>query len=309
MAELKCIDLAGLKFHLRKLSEADFHQLNDLLQELPSWGVTDVDLKCHFKIHPNSFFGLFTSDNQLISNIAVFPVSPGEIFAGLFMTKEEFRGRGIGINLYQYVYDLFQASNIRIVATAEVAQWYTNHGFIKSNVVVSWANISQFHPTKDCSNSDQFVVKEIIDMERIGLIAEYDRSICNVEEEHRLEYLSTWLLTVHCKCFAAFRDGVCVGYAGFRPLSQESFNVKPLYADSEDIAVLLMRTFAENTPRCTKVTFITPHCNDLSKFENFAKKVGHVDITLSMYVMNSKRDKVVNLDNIYSLFNVEASLV
>ncbi|ELU04019.1 hypothetical protein CAPTEDRAFT_199920 [Capitella teleta] len=184
---LQSIEVAGLQLHLRNLRKADLDQLNEMIQEL-SWGVTTGDINCHFKVYPNSFYGLFTSNGQLMSHIAVFPEAPGKKFIGLFITKAEFRGRGIGAKLFQFVRNLHQECNMCLSAIPKVTKWYKKQGFLDSNnLAVTFANVGQFYPKRDPSLSDQIIVKEISDGGRIALIAEFDRNICKVDPEPRLE--------------------------------------------------------------------------------------------------------------------------
>lgn len=227
------------------------------------------------------------------------------VLIGLFITREERRGRGIGQWLLAQIREKFPHDNFLLYSVVDARNFYIRFGFKFSDFTIANVHLHQPRPKGSFRMEEGLEVVQIKRSEDMNLLKNYDKNLTKLE---RFDNLSKWLMSDHCKCYAAIKDGQCVGYGGFR--SYPKFHkAQPLYADSASVAMALIQTYL-SVSSCQLLRF-RPHnlAENPTKAEVF-QQFGQVEVLYDTeYRMFTLYDIPHQNGRIFSIANSETTFV
>ncbi|CAD6193478.1 unnamed protein product [Caenorhabditis auriculariae] len=163
---------------------------------------------------------------------------------GWVWTRPEYRGLGLVNKTFETCRQLSQGHNLFLLGVPDMSQWYAKRGVNKfgegKNLVFSMpvSNLAlSFLP-------QQAYFYKKISTEVLEDIRTYDEKVTPVD---RWDFVKSWL-TANGSHFNAIYDASnkMVGFCNVRETSNKTLTVEPVYADSEEMAVLLLqKTLAE----------------------------------------------------------------
>ncbi|KUY88522.1 GCN5 family acetyltransferase [Burkholderia territorii] len=198
------------------------------------WNPGLHDAQCFRQADPAGFFvGLWRGEP--VACLAAVAYDEHFGFIGLYIVKPEFRGKGLGMRIWQHGIHYLGERNIGLDGV--VAQ-QANYG--KSGFRLAYRNIRyQGH----VSGIGCAYVAEAADVPFEQLLA-YDRQCFPVSRER---FVSVWIAQPDAVALATIDAGRVAGYGVVRRC-QAGCKIGPLFADDADVATGLFRALASRMP-------------------------------------------------------------
>jgi predicted GNAT family acetyltransferase len=231
-------------------------------------------------------------------------VAEGLSNISLFITREDYRGRGLGRRLLERVLEERKEQNIVLSSVWGARSLYKSHGFECSSRQVS---VIEVHNPKPVSPPDASVQVVRVTSESLEEVAEFDERVVGF---NRSEYLQQWLLADHCNSYAAFVAGRCEGYASFRPHPNWT-RVQPMFATSPSIVMQLFKPIffgGELDPKPLKMMVL--NADSQHDFIQKLHAMGDVDVKQKPeHQMFTKNALHHDEDKIYAVTNSETTVI
>lgn len=222
----------------------------DELQLLLQWagdegwnpGLDDAPL---FHATDAAGFLVSTIDEHLVAGISLVKHTSDQAFLGLYICAPEFRGKGIGMAIWDEALSLVDGHTIGLDGVADQQENYRKSGFVYhfgnrrySGVLA----IPDDHPSLILSSAGVSVSKATGD--DIEAVIVYDTYIGGFQ---RKNFFDAWLKSCRSRStFIARKDGLIVGVIGIRRC-QYGYKVGPWLADSQFIATKLLHAVSHLT--------------------------------------------------------------
>lgn len=223
-------------------------------------------------------------------------------FIGLFAVLPQYQGLGIGSALWKKVLEhIGPERNISLFASNEMTEFYRRSGF-------GIASERRCQLYKGKVNCDQ-IIKEIkgiticrINEHNLSAVAKYDQEIC--DEFDRSVVVGECSKSLEAISLAAIEDETdrVVGYCVLSATNLNTGIAEPLYADSQQIAELLIGKCCDSLP-ITKTNGLEYQCwNDNDKAIAIAKKMGltfltELPILFTKQVVEGRCDKIFSVND------------
>jgi len=219
------------------------------------WNPGIHDAQTFYKVYPEGFVGV-EEGNTFAGGGAIVRHSDRFGFMGLFIVAPEFRGRGVGRELWyarrnRLLDRLAEGATIGMDGVSAMLGFYEKGGFVPQYLSSRFQGLSNVdHPGRDGR------VMPILDSD-FEALQELDLRCFPGE---RTAYLSAWLNQpgAHHLCFRQDRGGI-PGFGSLRPCLV-GWKVGPLFAETADIANALLTSLMAKV--CgERVSIDVPSCN------------------------------------------------
>jgi ribosomal protein S18 acetylase RimI-like enzyme len=221
------------EFSIRPMSRAEV----DLAIE---WAATEGwnpglhDAECFHAADPDGFLIAYLKDEP-VGCISVVAYDATFGFLGLYIVRPEFRGRGLGLKLWQA--GMARLGNRNIGLDGVVAQ---QNNYRKSGFRLDYRNI-RFQGLGRPASRSGTVDLSAVPFDR--LVA-YDSQMFPVPRER---FLQCWITQPQAAGHAVISNGALAGYGLIRPC-RNGAKIGPLFADDENIAEDLFQALAAQAP-------------------------------------------------------------
>ena len=192
------------------------------------WLPGQDDMRCFLEVDPEGFLGGFLGD-ELVATISAirYPGSFG--FLGFYIVKPEFRGRGLGIQIWRAGMARLEGHNIGLDGVLAQAANYTKSGFRRSHGNRRYATTG----LPWCPEEAGTVPAAEVDFESLNA---FDRRHFPAE---RTAFLEAWLVQPGRTALAFVEGEAVLGYGVLRPCEGGS-RIGPLFAESPAVALHLL---------------------------------------------------------------------
>ena len=216
------------------------------------WNPGLNDAECFWAADPEGFWTA-RLNGEMVACMSVVRHERGFAFLGFYIVHPDFRGRGIGLALWQFVTDkIDRRVVIGLDAVVEEEMTYRKAGFFKTHRSFRFGGNPGFTSIDD--NSDDLVE---IDAEHITAIKTYDREFFPSSRER---FLDAWLSASGHLGVAAVTNGDISGYGVIRPC-REGHKIGPLFADDAETAERLVRSLVAKSG-ADQIYLDPPFAND-----------------------------------------------
>lgn len=206
-------------FTISLLEEPELPQLAQWAQE-EGWNPGRHDLTLAWNLQREAFVAL-RHHNALVGAGTIFRHDPGYGFMGFFIVDGEYRGRGLGSELWHYRRDALKARLARggiigMDGVPDLVPFYTKGGFTPTYRSVRMQGTAR----TGRSNAVALTVRDLPEIERL------DQPTFPVG---RAAFLTSWMSQEHTVVRGVRRDGDLVAWAMARPCAT-GFKLGPVVA-------------------------------------------------------------------------------
>ena len=209
-------------------------------------GLEDINLYFAFD-QPSAFVGLL--DGKPIGTMAIHKYNDSFCMLSGFRVEEEFRGKGYGMQLYRTALKTLPPScNIGASSIDYMVEKYKERSGFQEHWAVLTYDV-QLPTASEILNrlpcTDLYCTKSIDQVDAQALF-NYDTFVFG---HHRHKFLETFLHARGSHVRVAInKEGVIVGYTAARVafIKEEGYRLGPLYADSPEIAQVLLKALFED---------------------------------------------------------------
>lgn len=270
----------------------------ELLNEwakIEGWNPGLSDQKVARDYDPEAFIALRKYD-EFIGGGSIISYGGLYGFMGLFIMRQDYRGKGLGAKLWQYRRDrllsrLQPKAAIGMDGVFNMAPFYARGGFSLSHRDLRYEGIAKGSKGSKASNATALTN---IDFET--LVA-YDNKHFPVQ---RSQFIGAWVNQKGVIGYAVLKNDILVGYGIARPCHQ-GFKIGPLFANSTTIAEsILSSLLADIKGELVQIDIPEPNIAAL----NLAKKF-NLDESFGCARMYLGNLGAQPLQNIYSVTSYE----
>ncbi len=218
----------------------DYRQMNkDDLKTAIGWAHAEgwnPGIDDHHAFHaadPEGFF-MATADGEPAASISAVRYGDNFGFIGLYITRPDLRGRGIGYGLWRHAMESLGDRVVGLDGVVEQQHNYRKSGFEYAHRNVRMSGFS----TADVPMDARLCM---IGRGLFPTVRDYDRGFFADDRE---KFLTHWLAPSETrKGFALVEGGDLKGHGVIRACHQ-GFKIGPLFADTQEAADLLFRALA-----------------------------------------------------------------
>ncbi len=253
------------------------------------WNPGIHDAAAFYQADPTGFLaGKYC--NQIIATISAVKYGSDFGFIGLYIVKEEFRGKGFGFKLWEAAIASLSGRNIGLDGVLAQQDNYKKSGFRLAHRNIRFAG-------KSAKNT---LPTRVIRAEHIAFndIADYDSQFFPAE---RSNFLKHWIAPENSRTLAIVENSRILGYGSIRPCDQ-GFKIGPLNAESSYIAVELFLALTATIPEASEIFLDVPEPNKVAI--QLAQNFGMTPVfeTARMYIKSFPK---LPLDNIFGITTFE----
>ncbi|XP_064631313.1 uncharacterized protein F36G3.2-like [Lineus longissimus] len=246
----------GSKVTIRQCTHEDFVAMVKVSNEVEHWNESLVDLELLGRCFPGGSFAALL-EGKPVGFTMGFNWSEREAFGGMSVVLPEYRGRGIGTALWaerrKYVGD----RNFGIMSVPERIEPNGRIGFnVKSAETGIYEGKLDLSKLEAPSKQYGIQVHDVGDL--FNEVVAYDADIYPICS--RASYLKEWFQKEKTKTLVAVNDGNVVGYGCVQPAG-EGYYVTPLYADTKNIAELLLHGMLSSLSANVRIAMHLPFDN------------------------------------------------
>ncbi len=243
------------------------------------WNPGIHDLQAFFSADPNGFLIGYLGDKPISTISAVRYDDYG--FIGFYIVKEEFRGMGYGMQIWERALGSLDVDGVIIGLDGVPAQQsaYERSGFMKA-----YRNIRYEFYFEKMENLDLPPLDE--DEQLVNLWQNFPDEIIEYDSQHffapRTEFLYQWFLPMSTVIYGFMRKGIVAGYGVVRTCVR-GYKIGPLFADDEKAARHILKGLTNGLPDFLPVYLDVPEINEPAM--KIAKECGMKPIfeTIRMY--------------------------
>ncbi len=210
-------------------------------------GLHDAD--AFYAVDPKGFFMGFL-DNEPIASLSAVSYGPTFGFLGLYIVKQEHRGKGYGWKLWQEALKHLSTQNIGLDGVVAQQENYKKSGF-----KLAYRNIRYEGKGIKSASKDPHIKK--LKTLPLGQLLAYDTSIFLLP---RKRFLSRWITQPNSLAIGYLSDNDLKGYGVIRPC-RVGYKIGPLFADSQEIAEILFHRLLAFAGPAAPVFFDVPEVN------------------------------------------------
>ena len=254
------------------------------------WNPGLYDAGCFYSADPTGFFiGLL--GNEPVATISAVRYGDSLGMIGFYIVKEEHRGRGYGIAIWEAALKYLEGRNMGGDGVVAQQENYKKAGFF-----TAWRNLR--HEGQGGGVFPQNpAIKSLSDFP-FETVYEYDRLFF---PEGRRRFLEAWINQPGCKAVGFENNGKLIGCGVIRKC-RTGFKIGPLFADSREVAGELFKSLISGLGPNEPFYLDTPEDNRdaLALAEGFGMKV--MFETARMY---SREKPDIPLNRLYGITSFE----
>jgi RimJ/RimL family protein N-acetyltransferase len=188
-------------------------------------------------------------NDQIIATISAVKYGSHFGFIGLYIVKDEFRGKGFGFKLWEAAIASLSGRNIGLDGVLAQQGNYKKSGFKLAHRNIRFAGKSAKNslPTR-ATAAEQIAFKDI---------AAYDRQFF---PDERSAFLKNWIAPENSQTLAIVENSRILGYGSIRACDR-GFKIGPLNAETSDIAVELFLALTATIPETSEIFLDVPEPN------------------------------------------------
>ena len=254
------------------------------------WNPGIYDAETFYRTDPHGFFvGLL--DGEPVSSISAVAYGDSFGFLGFYIVKPQFRGRGLGIAIWNAGMEYLVGRNIGLDGVLAQQKQYERNGFFPCYKSVRHEGVGTGQASKDES------IKSLSEVPIEDLLAYDDRYF----PAPRHAFTKSWIRQPEGVALAATNDGELEGYGVIRKCHL-GYKIGPLFADNEMVADRLFCSLCGHASQGAPVFLDTPLPNSLAL--DLAKRhyMHPVFETMRMY---SKEDPALPMEGIFGVTSFE----
>lgn len=241
----------GPDLNIRPLRPAEFHDVVSLC-EAEGWDPGEKEVACYHHTDPD---GLLLAELRGEPAGCVSAVRYGDDFGflGLFIVRQDLRGRGYGSRLWSAALDHLDGLCVGLDAVQEEVERYERSGFRAAYETVRF---SWMAGGPRAERDEGLEIHAAASVSAAELLA-YDRGCFPAE---RSRFLQCWTGMPGAVTLAACSNGHLRGYGTIRP-TRDGYKIAPLFADDAGIAGRLLRALVAAVPPGPTVFVDVPEGN------------------------------------------------
>ena len=253
------------------------------------WNPGIHDAAAFYQADPTGFLaGKY--NNQIIATISAVKYGSNFGFIGLYIVKEEFRGKGFGFKLWQAAIASLSIRNIGLDGVLAQQYNYKKSGFrlAHRNIRFAGKSVKSTLPTRTIA-AEHIAFKDI---------AAYDSQFFPAE---RSAFLKHWIKPENSQTLVITENSRILGYGSIRPCDR-GFKIGPLNAETSEIACELFLALTATIPEASEIFLDVPEPNRAAI--ELAQKFGMTPVfeTARMY---TKSFPSLPLDKIFGITTFE----
>ncbi len=212
------------------------------------WNPGIHDAAAFYQADPTGFLAGKYFD-QIIGTISAVKYGSDFGFIGLYIVKDEFRGKGYGFKLWEAAIASLSGRNIGLDGVLAQQDNYKKSGFRLAHRNIRFAG-------KSAKNT---LPTRVITAEHIAFkdIAAYDRQFF---PEERNAFLQHWIAPENSQTLAIVENSRILGYGSIRACDR-GFKIGPLNAETSDIATELFLALTAAIPDASEIFLDVPEPN------------------------------------------------
>jgi hypothetical protein len=254
------------------------------------WNPGLYDADAFYATDPKGFFMGFL-DEQPITCISAVSYDSKFGFLGFYITKNEFRGLGYGIQVWNKAINYLKTQNIGLDGVVEQQENYKKSGF-----KLAYNNARyQFNSQKFNQDDPNIIPAHKISIDGLN---HYDNLFFPAD---RKKFLSKWIKQPESSTFVYIADKQIQGYAMIRRC-REGYKIGPLFADNFTIANKLFKSLVNSVKENSPVFLDIPEINQNAVTMAALHKMEKVFATARMYTRNFPN---LPIDKIYGVTTFE----
>lgn len=291
------IDLSIMVYLVREATPDEVQVVHRDLARREQWNPGQYDLKAFLAIDPHGFL-VGELDGEIVACISAVQLSPSYGFIGCYICKEEHRGRGYGLQIFQAGQK--KLSHLPCIGLDGVPAQVHNYGkmgflphFESSRYLIQK---SEPFPLTLEERSYLANIKELGTQLSDALIFQQMQQGVQVES-----YFHSLFKNSDVKGLSYYSDGALAGFGVLRPAT-EGWRIGPLYANTQSIATILFKALSETVPLNENIYLDIPTNNNSAL--NLAQifNMRSTSVCVRMYLGQPPPS---NSDNIFSLLSLE----
>ena len=247
-----------------KQTSADYHirlmQPEDLALALEwarqeGWNPGQADATLFMRADPQGFF-VGELQGQPVATISAVKYGTDFGFIGLYIVHPDFRGRGLGLRLWQHGMGYLAGRNVGLDGVPAQQDNYRKSGF-----QLAYRNIRfSGRTTSACQKAPSAVVdlqRPEQQAQRLEQVLCYDRPLFPAP---RTAFLQDWLLSPQAQARAVIENGQVRAYGVIRAC-HSGYKIGPLHADDAELAETLFAALCAAVPPDSPVFLDVPEPN------------------------------------------------
>jgi GNAT superfamily N-acetyltransferase len=253
------------------------------------WNPGVHDAAAFYQADPTGFLsGKY--NNQIIASISAVKYGNDFGFIGLYIVKDEFRGKGFGFKLWEAAIASLSDRNIGLDGVWAQQDNYKKSGFKLAHRNIRFAGKSAKSTLPARAISTQHIA--------FTDIAAYDSQFFPAD---RSAFLKHWIAPENSQTLVVMENSKILGYGSIRACDR-GFKIGPLNAETSDIAAELFLALTATTPEQSEIFLDVPEPNKaaIQLAQNFG--MSPVFETARMYTKNFPN---LPLDKIFGITTFE----
>ncbi len=215
------------------------------------WNPGFHDADCFFAADPEGFLvGLL--DEEPVGCISAVSYGGTYGFLGFYIVKQEFRGKGYGIQLWNAALERLPAMNMGLDGVVAQQGNYERSGFRIAHRNIRW----EWKKSKVESGKSGHEPVNLTELP-FETLSTYDRRMFGVNRD---QFLHLWINRPLSRALGTVRGGRLTGYGVIRAC-RKGFKIGPLFADNERLAESLFLALTEHLAPGSPVFLDTPEVN------------------------------------------------
>ncbi|KXJ10878.1 Uncharacterized protein F36G3.2 [Exaiptasia diaphana] len=237
-----------------KLAKTDTSSIKFINEEMAAlkWKPGLEDLECYLSLDDPGVY-VAKLDGVPIGSVCFYKYSSTYYSFGIFIVKKEYQGKGYGMKLFNTAMSEVDWSQIvSAYSVPEMVNKYARYGFefrwmckgydVNISKALEILTAMTFNPDLSVKNINE------VDQE---VLLRYDTAVFGYQ---RNNFILKWLHAKgrHAKVVVT-DEGAIVGYVAARVLyvNEEGYRVGPLFADSTEVAQVLLKALFEDIIKLT----------------------------------------------------------
>lgn len=217
---------------------------------LEGWNPGLYDADCFYSQDPKGFFvGLL--NGEPVASISGVKYEKDYGFAGFYIVKPEFRGRGYGMTLFQKMMNYLKDRNVGGDGVIENLEMYKKVGLHLAHYNARYQGYG---------TGDKYIGKNIVKLSQVPFekITDYDDTVFGFK---RHKFLKCWINQPESRSFAFVENNELKGYGVIRKCFT-GYKIGPLFADNKIVAGELFKSLVGQVEKSVEVFFDIPEINE-----------------------------------------------